>query len=125
MRLLLDAHALLWWLADDPSLGAAARALISDPGNEVFVSAATVWEISVKRSLGKLVAPDDLVDTLAAEGFAEAPILATDGDRAGRLDPHHRDPFDRMLVAQALRLDAAVVTRDSAFSAYGARVVGT
>jgi len=87
------------------------------------VSAATVWEISIKRALGKLDAPDDLVDTLASEGFAEAPILASDGERAGRLDPHHRDPFDRMLVVQALRLDAAIVTRDPAFAAYGARTV--
>lgn len=123
MRLLLDAHALLWWLADDPALGSAARNLISDPANEVFVSAATVWEISIKRSLGKLDAPDDLADILATEGFAEAAVLATDGERAGRLDPHHRDPFDRMLVVQALRLDAAIVTRDPAFAAYGARTV--
>jgi len=125
MRLILDAHALLWWLADDPALGSAARDLISDPANEVIVSAATVWEISIKRALGKLVAPDDLVNILAAEGFVEAPILATDGERAGRLDPHHRDPFDRVLVAQAQRLDAAVVTRDPAFAAYGTRTIAT
>jgi len=125
VRLLLDAHALLWWLADDPALGGSARDLISDPANEVFVSAATVWEISVKRALGKLDAPDDLVEVLAAEGFIEAPILASDGERAGRLDAHHRDPFDRMLVAQSLRLDAAVVTREPAFAAYGTRTVAT
>ncbi len=125
MRLLLDAHALLWWLADDPALGSAARDLIADPANEVLVSAATVWEISIKQALGKLEAPDDLVDTLATEGFIEAPILASDGERAGRLDPHHRDPFDRTLVAQAVRLDAAIVTRDPTFAAYGARTVAT
>ena len=123
MRLLLDAHALLWWLADDPSLGQSARDLISDPANEVFVSAATVWEISVKRALGKFEAPDDLVGALASEGFKEAPILASDGERAGSLDPHHRDPFDRMLVVQALRLDAAVVTRHPVFAHYGTRTV--
>jgi PIN domain nuclease of toxin-antitoxin system len=123
VRLLLDAHALLWWLADDPALGGAARNQIADPANEVFVSAATVWEISIKRGLGKLDAPDDLVDIIATEGFVEAPILAGDGHRAGRLDAHHRDPFDRMLVVQALRLDAAIVTRDPAFAAYGSRVV--
>ena len=123
MRLLFDAHALLWWLADDPSLGQSARDLISDPANEVFVSAATVWEISVKRALGKLEAPDDLVGALASEGFKEAPILSSDGERAGNLDPHHRDPFDRMLVVQALRLDAAVVTRDPVFAHYGTRTV--
>ena len=123
MRLLLDAHALLWWLADDPSLGQSARDLISDPANEVFVSAATVWEISVKRALGKLEAPDDLVGALASEGFNDAPILASDGERAASLDPHHRDPFDRMLVVQALRLDAAVVTRDPVFAHYGTRTI--
>jgi PIN domain nuclease of toxin-antitoxin system len=123
VRLLLDAHALLWWLADDPALGGAARNEIADPANEVFVSAATVWEISIKRALGKLDAPDDLVDTFATEGILEAPILASDGERAGRLHPHHRDPFYRMLVVQALRLDAAIVTRDPAFAAYGARTV--
>ena len=123
MRLLLDAHALLWWLADDPSLGQPARDLISDAANDVFVSAATVWEISVKRALGKLEAPDDLVGALASEGFKEAPILASDGERAGSLHPHHRDPFDRMLVVQALRLDAAVVTHDPVFAYYGTRTV--
>jgi len=123
VRLLLDAHALLWWLADDPALGGAARSQVADPANTVFVSAATVWEISIKRALGKLDAPDDLVDRLATEGFAEAPILASDGERAGRLDPHHGDPFDRILVVQALRLDAASVTRDPGFAAYGARTV--
>ncbi|MCJ7711340.1 MAG: type II toxin-antitoxin system VapC family toxin, partial [Chloroflexi bacterium] len=95
----------------------------SDPANEVFVSAATVWEVSVKRALGKLEAPDDLVVVLASEGFKEAPILASDGERAGGLDPHHQDAFDRMLVVQALRLDAAVVTRDPVFAHYGTRTV--
>jgi PIN domain nuclease of toxin-antitoxin system len=119
MRLLLDAHALLWWLADDPELDAGARALIADPDNEVFVSAATVWEIAIKRALGKLEAPPDLAGTLDELGFAEAPVTAADAERAGGLDPHHRDPFDRMLVAQAARLDAAVMTRDAIFARYG------
>jgi PIN domain nuclease of toxin-antitoxin system len=125
MRLLLDAHALIWWLADDPSLGPGARSLIADAENDVFVSAATVWEISIKRSLGKLDAPDDLVDALDDAGFAEAVITAIDADRAGRLDAHHRDPFDRMLVAQAERLDALLVTRDPIFERYGTRTVPT
>jgi PIN domain nuclease of toxin-antitoxin system len=123
MRLLLDAHALLWWLADDPSLGEAARTLIADPENQVLVSAATVWEIAVKRALGKLDAPGDLVGALGGSGFVEAPVTAVDGERAGSLDPHHRDPFDRMLVAQAARLDAAVVTRDPVFERYGTRTI--
>lgn len=123
MRLLLDAHALLWWLADDPSLGDAARTLIADPENEVLVSAATVWEIAIKRALGKLEAPADLVAALSESGIAEAPVTAIDGERAGDLDPLHRDPFDRMLVVQAARLDATVVTRDPVFERYGTRTV--
>ena len=123
MRLLLDAHALLWWLADDPSLGDAARTLIADPENEVLVSAATVWEIAIKRALSKLEAPADLVAALAESGFVEAPVTAVDGERAGDLDSHHRDPLDRMLVAQAARLDATVITRDPVFERYGTRTV--
>ena len=123
MRLLLDAHAILWWLADDPNLGEAARTLIADPESQVLVSAATVWEITVKRALGKLEAPPDLVAAIWECGFAEAPVTAVDGERAGNLDPHHRDRFDRMLVAQAARLDATVVTRDPVFERYGTRTV--
>ena len=123
MRLLLDAHALLWWLADDAALDAHARTLIADPANDVIVSAATVWEIAIKRALGKLEAPSDLADALDDLGFIEAPVTASDGERAGGLDPHHRDPFDRMLVAQATRLDAAIVTRDPIFEQYGIEVV--
>ena len=123
MILLLDAHALLWWLADDPTLEAPASAAIASPANEVLVSAATVWEIEIKRALGKLAAPDGLVDAIEASSLGSLPILATDGERAGRLPAHHRDPFDRMLVAQALRIDAVIVTRDSAFEPYGVDVL--
>jgi PIN domain nuclease of toxin-antitoxin system len=123
MRLLLDAHALLWWLADDPTLVPVARAAIADPENDVFVSAATVWEIALKRALGKLEAPPDLVGVLDQLGFQEAPVTGADGQAAAGLDPHHRDPFDRMLVAQAIRLDASIVTRDPAFARYGAATV--
>lgn len=119
MRLLLDAHTLLWWLADDPELGSEARALIANPANDVLVGAATVWEIAIKRAIGKLDAPAGLVEALAEAGFAEVHVTAADGKRAGALDPHHRDPFDRMLVAQAERLEALIVTRDPVFGAYG------
>jgi PIN domain nuclease of toxin-antitoxin system len=123
MRLLLDAHALLWWLADDPSLHPAAREAIADPANEVIVSAATVWEIAIKRSLGKVGAPDGLAAVLEQSGFIEAPIAAADAEQAAALEPHHRDPFDRMLVAQASRLRAVVVTRDPIFARYGVEIV--
>lgn len=123
MILLLDAHALLWWLADDATLDAAARAAIASPANDVLVSAATVWEIEIKRALGKLDAPDGLVDAVVASAFQALPISLTDAERAGRLPPHHRDPFDRMLVAQAMRLDAVIVSRDDVFAQYGLDVL--
>jgi PIN domain nuclease of toxin-antitoxin system len=123
MRLLLDAHALLWWLADDPSLDRHARDLIADPTNEVIVSAATVWEIAIKRAIGKLSAPDGLAAVLERSGFIEAPVTAADAERAGGLEAIHRDPFDRMLVAQAVRLRAVVVTRDPIFLRYRTETV--
>ena len=123
MRLLLDAHALLWWLADDPSLDHNARDLIADPTNEVIVSAVTVWEIAIKRAIGKLSALDGLAAVLERSGFIEAPVTAADAERAGGLEAIHRDPFDRMLVAQAVRLRAVVVTRDLVFLRYGTETV--
>jgi PIN domain nuclease of toxin-antitoxin system len=89
----------------------------------VFVSAATVWEIEIKRALGRLRAPDGVVAAIESAGFGAIPITPVDAERAGRLPPHHRDPFDRMLVAQATRLDAIIVTRDTSFAEYGAEVL--
>ena len=123
MILLLDAHALLWWLADDATLQADARAAIASPANDVLVSAATVWEIEIKRTLGKLEAPDGLVDAIDASALQALPISLEDAERSGRLPSHHRDPFDRMLVAQAIRLDAVIVSRDDAFAPYGLDVL--
>jgi PIN domain nuclease of toxin-antitoxin system len=121
--LLLDAHAILWWLADDPTLATAARSAIADPTNDVLVSAASIWEIAIKRAIGKLVAPDGLVEACEAVGFDVLPILGSDAERAGALPLHHRDPFDRMLVAQAQRVGAFIVSRDAAFDAYDAPVL--
>ena len=119
MILLLDANALLWWLADDPTLSRRARRAIRDPANDVLVSAASVWEIEIKRAIGKLAAPDGVVAAVESAGFLALPITLGDAERAGRLPPHHRDPFDRMLIAQASRLDAVIATRDTVFAAYG------
>ena len=119
MILLLDAHTALWWLADDGTLGQAARSAIADPSNDVLISAASIWEVEIKRALGKLDAPAGFVDAIAEAGFDILPITGRDAERAGGLPPHHRDPFDRMLVAQAERLGAVVVSRDVAFIAYG------
>jgi PIN domain nuclease of toxin-antitoxin system len=121
--LLLDAHAVLWWLADDPTLAAAARRAIADPASDVLVSAATVWEIGIKRALGKLEAPDDLLGAIDASGFDGLPVTLADADLAAGLPPHHRDPFDRMLVAQAHRLAAVIVSRDQAFAPYDCEVL--
>jgi PIN domain nuclease of toxin-antitoxin system len=122
--LLLDAHAVLWWLADDPGLHPVARSAIADPTNDVLVSAASIWEIEIKRALGKLLAPTGLVTTIDEAGFDVLPITGRDAEQAGSLPGHHRDPFDRMLVAQADRVGAIVVSRDTAFLAYGTEVLG-
>jgi PIN domain nuclease of toxin-antitoxin system len=121
--LLLDAHALLWWLEDNPELADSARRSINDPVNDVVVSAGTVWEIEVKRRLGKLDSPDGIVTALEASSISTLPITAFDAERAAALPPHHRDPFDRMLIAQAGRLDATIVTRDRAFALYDVAIL--
>ena len=123
MILLLDAHPLLWWLADDATLDAQARDAIADPTNDVLVSAATVWEIAIKRAMGKLVAPDGLTEVIDRTGFGVLPITGADGEHAGKLPLHHQDPFDRILVAQAERLGALIISRDLAFADYGVPVL--
>jgi len=119
MRLLLDTHILLWWLADDRRLSADHRALIADASNLVLVSAMTVAEIAIKASLGKLDAPDDLLPTLEAGGFDELTFEFRHAEVLRTLPWHHRDPFDRMLIAQAIAERLTVLTADPHFSAYG------
>jgi PIN domain nuclease of toxin-antitoxin system len=121
-RLLVDTHALLWWLTDDPALSAAARAAVADPANEPLVSTACVWEIAIKRSLGKLTAPDDLPERIADAGFAWLPISAEHAWRVRDLPKHHRDPFDRVLVAQALIERVPIITANPNFGEYGVEV---
>jgi PIN domain nuclease of toxin-antitoxin system len=113
---------LLWWLAD-AVLSADAREAIADDRNLVAVSAATAWEISIKRGLGKLDSPDDLEEQLEANGFVPLPITIADGLAAGHLPRHHDDPFDRMLVAQAQARSLTVVTRDPRFASYGVELL--
>lgn len=122
-RVLLDTHTLLWWLADDSRLGPAARALIADERNEAWVSAASAWEISIKRALGKLEAPEDLDSIVADEGFERLPVTFFHGEQAGALPPLHRDPFDRMLIAQAQAEGLELVTADERLAAYAVRIV--
>lgn len=123
MILLLDAHALLWWLADDAQLDDAATRSIADPANDVLVSAATVWEIEVKRAAGRLRAPTDLLDAIRQSGMDTLPVTALDAVSAAGLPMHHGDPFDRMLVAQGQRLDALIVSRDRALAAYEVEIL--
>jgi PIN domain nuclease of toxin-antitoxin system len=126
MRLLLDTHAFLWWLSDDPKLAASARDAIRDPRAIVHVSAASIWEIAIKAKLGRLRVRDgDLAAEIEANGFAELAISARHAQSAGALSRHHDDPFDRMLIAQAQLEDLVVVTHDSRFSRYGVQLLAT
>jgi PIN domain nuclease of toxin-antitoxin system len=125
MSLLLDTHALLWWLDGDERLSPAARAAIADPTRQVLVSAASAWEITTKHRLGKLPGAEavarDVGGCLAAQGFEPLPIALADAERAGRLPGPHRDPFDRMLIAQALARDLELVSVEALFDGYGVR----
>lgn len=128
MRLLLDTHAFLWWsVEDDPKLSAKADAAIADRTNTVFVSAASAWEITTKYRLGKLpgmaVVAADVAAQIAVEGFVELAVTVAHGQRAGALQGPHKDPFDRMLIAQALLEDMTLVSNEAVFDAFGVRRV--
>jgi PIN domain nuclease of toxin-antitoxin system len=116
VRLLLDTHVVLWWLADDPHLGDDVKETI-DTEVDVFVSAASLWEVSIKQGIGKL-GPRDLPERILASGLRELPMTAIHGITAGRLPRHHRDPFDRMLVAQASTEGMTLATRDQDIARY-------
>jgi PIN domain nuclease of toxin-antitoxin system len=121
--LIVDAHAALWALGSPDELSTAALSAITSPSNDVVVSVASIWEIAVKRAAGRLEAPPGIAQGLEELGFTAVPITAADAERAAGLPMHHRDPFDRMVIAQALRLDAVLVTRDAALTAYGVEVL--
>ncbi len=122
MRLLLDTHVLLWWLADDPALSKQARGLIANEP-EVFASAASAWEIAIKQALGKLEAPEDLLTALEAGGIRRLPIDVEHAAVAGALPRHHDDPFDRMLVAQAQQEGLTLLTSDVRIARYAVTVL--
>ena len=120
MRLLLDTHVLLWWLADDRKLAKPAREIIANPDNDVHVSSASVWEAAIKAALGRLeIELDDLEDAIVQNGFRPLPVGFRHAITAGRLPSVHRDPFDRMLVAQASVEELRVVSHDRIFERYG------
>jgi PIN domain nuclease of toxin-antitoxin system len=124
MKLLLDTHAVLWWQSDDRRLPKAARAAIAR-ADVVWVSAASGWEVAIKQGLGRLRLAEPFAVTVAADDFTELPITLVHAARLATLPPRHRDPFDRMLVAQALIEKATIVSKDRALAAYGVDVLWT
>jgi PIN domain nuclease of toxin-antitoxin system len=123
LRLLLDTHAFLWWLANDPRLSTAARIAVADPSTMVFVSAASAWEITTKYRLGKLPGvakvAADVAARVAAESFHELPVLFAHAQHAGALRGSHKDPFDRLIAAQAILERLVLVSNDGALDAFG------
>lgn len=125
MKLLLDTHIFLWATSDTARLAPAEQAALAAPENTVVVSAATVWEIAIKRALGRMDFPLEELDAiLARAGFELLPIGAGHAIAAGGLPRHHGDPFDRMLIAQARLEDLTLVSEDAAFAAYDVRLFG-
>jgi len=124
VNLLLDTHVFLWWCQDHPRLrGSRAGGSIADPANVVHVSAASAWEIAIKESISRLSTPEPVESAVARSGFLPLPIDFRHARAAGRLPPHHRDPFDRMLVAQALVENLVFVTHDTRLARYGAELL--
>ncbi len=125
MRLLLDTHAFLWWIAISKRLSQSARRAIADEENDVLISAASAWEITTKHRLGKLPEAEgisvDVAGEIARQGFEEMPITVDEAARAGSLPGLHRDPFDRLLTAQALSRNLVLVSIEPLFDRYGVR----
>ena len=123
MRVLLDTHAFLWWVADSTRLSATAYRVIDDEANDIVVSAASAWEIATRYRLGKLPEAEaiatNVAECIADEGFEALSISVADAERSGRLPGLHGDPFDRLLIAQALRRDLSIVSVDAEFDRYG------
>lgn len=123
MQLLIDSHALVWWFEAAPALSVTARAAIGDPANDVLISTAALWELTIKSSSGKLALPADIETMVVGEGFSVLSISFAHLRRFGALARHHRDPFDRMMIAQALAEGIPIATGDRAFAAYGVQIV--
>ncbi len=123
MQLLIDTHVLLWWLLGAPQHSAAADRTLRSPQHEKIVSVASLWEIRIKQSIGKLTVPENFRAILSSEPLTILPVLADHADALGALPHHHRDPFDRMLIAQAQFEGLSLVTRDNRFDPYGISIV--
>jgi PIN domain nuclease of toxin-antitoxin system len=127
MRFLLDTHALLWWLTDDPKLSPAAKAVIVDEANVILISAASAWEIATKHRLGKLDIAADAVarfnELIEADGFEHLPVTYLHALKAAGYEIDHRDPFDRILAAQSALESAALISCDPVFALFGTNVL--
>lgn len=123
MKLLLDTHAAVWYLTADPRLGAGARSAIESRSNQTLLSAVVVWEIAIKRALGKLAIDDRYLELLLDHGAEPLPISLDHARRVETLPLHHADPFDRLLVVQAQAERATIVTSDLRIGAYDVRVL--
>ena len=121
--LLLDTHALLWSVGDDQRLSPTVHELLESGAIATYVSAASIWEIEIKQAAGKLQAPENLLEAVAKANFIELGITFVHARTAGTLPPHHRDPFDRMIVAQARSEGFTVITRDARIAAYDVPVL--
>jgi PIN domain nuclease of toxin-antitoxin system len=118
VRILLDTHFLLWWLGDDPALGERGRELIAQAENLVFFSAASVWELRIKEGIGKIELPDDFAAVLSEQAFEPLAVTVKHAHAVHDLPHHHRDPFDRVLIAQARVEGLTILTRDVEFGRY-------
>lgn len=123
MKFLLDTHTLIWWLTNDATLSEKARKVIANPDNLIFVSAASAWEIAIKKQIGKLNAPDDLEAQIEQKDFQQLPINISHAAYIEKLPLHHNDPFDRIIIAQAICEKMKIITRDKKFVAYQIEVV--
>jgi PIN domain nuclease of toxin-antitoxin system len=123
VRFLIDSQAFLWWAEASPALGTAARNAIADPANEVLISIAALWELTIKQSSGRLTLPDDLETMVTRQSFSVLSVSFVHLRHIGTLPRVHRDPFDRMMIAQALAEGIPIATGDRIFSGYGVQVV--
>jgi len=127
VHFLLDTHTFLWWITDDPHLSERARQVISDPGNDIFLSAASGWEMAIKTQLGKLQLPDHFEQFIAEQLFrnniTSLPVMMSHALHVQSLPLHHRDPFDRLLIAQSQLEKMPIITTDSVFADYDVEIV--